>query len=161
VTATVFLSRPAALSEGQEQLFLSWSKCLSDLGFLLERLQRQQYTEVPWHQLRHIIEGVDGVVTFGFAQSIQRAVRGRAEVATAGCTSPWTHIEAAMAVEARIPTLVIPEPGILDGVFDPSVWSGGLYGVRPGAAPSRDAVPEPWIAAVRLASRRADEPGRD
>jgi hypothetical protein len=53
-----------------------------------------------------------------------------------------------MAITTTIPVLAVPEAGIMEGVFDPSIWSGCLYGITAGIAPSRTAIPERWIDAV-------------
>ncbi|WP_143092501.1 hypothetical protein [Sulfitobacter brevis] len=36
-------------------------------------------------------------------------------------TSPWCQLEAGMALQKGIPLLVMPEPGIREGVFDPQL----------------------------------------
>jgi hypothetical protein len=144
----IFLSRPTVLSKRQEDTFQAWSASLAELGFQLQRLQRQNYSDQPWDQLRHILAHVDGIVAFGFWQG--NAESG--ELTRSMHTSPWTHIEAAMAIAASAPVLVLPEPGIEDGIFDPLVWSGCLHGTPAGIRPSRNAIPGRWIDAVYFAS---------
>jgi len=148
----VFLSRPTSLSDTQERAVLAWSRYLLELGFQLRRLARPQYTDTPWDRLRHLLDEVDGVVTFGCALTPRHHDDGDPRVKADMRTSPWTYIEAAMAIEAAVPVLAVPETGIHDGVFDPAVWSGCLYGVHSNDAPSSSAIPEGWIAAVRRAA---------
>lgn len=138
------MSRPTVLSRQQEETFQAWSTCLAELGFQLQRLQGQHYSDQPWDQLRHILSHVDGIAAFGFRQ--RSAESG--EVTRSMHTSPWIHIEAAMAIAASRPVLALPEPGIEDGVFDPSVWSGYLHGIPAGVPPSRNAIPGRWVDAV-------------
>lgn len=143
----VFLSRPAVLSADQETAFSAWSQML-DLDFDVQRLERHQYAEEPWAQLRAIFTQVDGVATFGFRQDVRQL---DVMVAGASRTSPWIHIEAAMAIALRVPVLAIAEQGVADGVFEPAVWAESLYGVPAGTAPSRRAIPRQWIEAVHRA----------
>ena len=150
----IFLSRPAVVSGIQESIFVVWSSYLLELGFQVKRLQRHQYSDEPWKQLRKIVEQADGVVAFGFSQVIVEVRERQDEPPRSMRTSPWIHIETAMAIETATPVLAVPEPGIEEGVFEPSIWSGCLYGIPAGAAPSRTAVPERWIDAVHLASRK-------
>jgi hypothetical protein len=153
----VFLSRPTALSDIQERAVLAWSKYLLELGFQLRRIERHQYTNMPWDRLRQLLNDVDGVVTFGYAIAPGHHDDSDPRVTADLRTSPWTHVEAAMAIEAAIPVLAVPEPGIRDGVFDSAVWSGCLYGVHSTDPPSSSAIPEGWIAAVRRASATRHE----
>lgn len=144
----IFMSRPTVLSRQQEETFQAWSTSLAERGFLLQRLQRQHYSDQPWDQLRHILAHVDGIAAFGFWQGSAES----GELTRSMHTSPWTHIEAAMAIAASIPVLALPEPGIEDGLFDPSVWSGCLHGIPAGTPPSRNAIPGRWMNDVYFAS---------
>jgi hypothetical protein len=142
------MSRPTVLSRQQEETFQAWSTSLAELGFQLQRLQRQNYSDQPWNQLWHILAHVDGIAAFGFWQDSAES----GALTRSMHTSPWTHIEAAMAIAASTPVLALPELGIEDGIFDPSVWSGYLHGIPAGIPPSRNAIPGRWIDAVYFAS---------
>jgi hypothetical protein len=143
----IFMSRPTALSRQQEETFQAWSASLDELGFQLQQLQRQHYSDQPWDQLRHILADADGIAAFGFRQGSPVAGETRSMH-----TSPWIHIEAVMAITTSKPVLALPEPGIEDGIFDSSTWSGCLHGIPPGVPPSRNAIPDRWMDAVYLAS---------
>lgn len=142
------MSRPTVLSRQQEETFQAWSTSLAELGFQLQRLQRKNYSDQPWDQLWHILAHVDGIAAFGFWQDSAEI----GALTRSMHTSPWTHIEAAMAIAASTPVLALPELGIEDGIFDPSVWSGCLHGIPAGIPPSRNAIPGRWIDAVHFAS---------
>lgn len=146
----VFLSRLAVLTESQESVFGAWSSYLLDLGFEIERLQRHQYSSKPWEQLRKIFARTDGMVAFGFSQVSAEAKEWENKRSKFVHTSPWIHIETAMAIDKEIPVLVVAEPGVREGVFEPSVWCGCLFGIPAGAPPSRSTVPQLWIDAVLL-----------
>jgi hypothetical protein len=152
VRSNVFLSRPAVLTEGQERVFSAWSSSFLDLGFQLERLRRHQYSDEPWEQLRKIFARIDGMVAFGFSQANAETKEWEDKRPEFARTSPWVHIETAMAIEKEIPVLVVAEPGVKEGVFGPSIWRGCLFGVPAGALPSRSAIPQAWIDAVHLKS---------
>jgi hypothetical protein len=140
----IFMSRSAVLTRQQEETFQSWSACLAELGFQLQRLQRQHYSDQPWDQLRHIFAHVDGMATFGFWQGSAES----GELTRSMYTSPWVHIEAAMAIAVSMPVLAMPEPGVEEGIFNPSVWSGCLHGIPAGVPPSCSEIPRGWIDAV-------------
>lgn len=148
----IFLSRPAVLTDSQERLFGVWRSCLLDLGFQVQRLRRHQYGSEPWEQLRKIFAQTDGMVAFGFSQVSTRAKEWDIKRSEFVRTSPWIHIETAMAIENEIPVLVVAEPGVKEGVFEPSVWCGCLFGIPAGDPPSRSTVPQMWIDAVLLKS---------
>ena len=149
----IFLSRAATLSGLQEETFDAWSAHLVELEFQVDRLRRNRYSDVPWDKLRQILAQVDGVVAFGFSQATVDVEGQQGELSRSMRASPWIHIEAAMAIQAATPVLAVPESGITEGVFESAIWSGYLYGIPAGTKPSRNAVPESWIAAVHLASR--------
>jgi hypothetical protein len=82
-----------------------------ELGFQLRRLARHQYTDMPWDRLRQVFDEVDGVVTFGCALTPGHHDEGDPRVKADMRTSPWTYIEAAMAIEAAIPVLAVLSEG--------------------------------------------------
>jgi hypothetical protein len=145
----IFLSRPASLSEMQEGVFAAWNACLLDLGFRVGRLQRYQYSNEPWDRLRKILALSHGVAAFGFSQ-FTAGPEGNNQISRSMRTSPWIQIESGMAIGSAIPVLAVPEIGIIEGIFDLSIWSGCLYGIPAGVAPSNNAIPEHWIDAVNI-----------
>jgi hypothetical protein len=153
VKSKIFLSRPASLTSIQHAIFTEWSSYLLELGFEVQQLRRHQYGNEPWDQVRKIIIQAHGVVAFGFSQFAVVVHERDSRLSRSIRTSPWVQIESAMAIAMTIPVLAVPEIGIAEGVFEPSMWSGCLYGIPAGVIPSRPAIPINWIDAVRLGHR--------
>jgi hypothetical protein len=130
VTPTVFVSRPSLLAPEVESRASGWESALVSAGVSPVRLRPRDYEDAPWPQLTRLIALVDGVVVLGFHDH----------------ASPWLQLEAGMALMIRKPVLVIPEPGLTDGIFDPSVWTGDVTGLV--GDPARG-FPEAWLRAVR------------
>jgi hypothetical protein len=115
MTAGVFISRPAALSPAQRDLYERWCGALSTWRLELHTLERSDYTDDPWTVLADRISMVHGIVAFGF-----RGVSGHA--------SPWMQIEAGMAIANGLCVLALPERGVHDGVFDETTWGAHVVG---------------------------------
>ena len=113
--ASVFVSRPAALSSRQQETYRAWCAALASWELELRTLERSQYTNDPWTALTEQIGSVDGVVVFGFRQP-------------SGRVSPWMQIEAALGIAAGLCVLALPEPVVDGGVFDPMTWGGHVIG---------------------------------
>lgn len=149
MTPVVFVGRPSVLSSAQESMLGRWNLCLTELGFRVECLSRSQYSEKPWEQLPHILANADGVVVLGFRQVTVEPCISRPDVHPGSAwTSPWMQIEAAIAITNRTPVLIAPEPGVTEGVFDPSAWSGCAVSALTEAAPSPTNIPAGWTNAV-------------
>jgi hypothetical protein len=145
----IFVSRPSVLSSTQESMFSLWGLCLTELGFSAERLPRQQHSGKPWEQLPRLLASTDGVVVLGFRQVTVEPCFSRPGVRSGSAwTSPWVQIEAAMAIMNRIPVLMAPEPGVTEGVFEPSTWRGCAISALTEAVPSRTNIPAEWTNAV-------------
>jgi hypothetical protein len=132
---SVFISAPAMLSPLQEQAFRRWCNALAAASLRGARILRSDYHPDSWAQLRSVLDRVDGVVVFGFRQlwyegATWRGGTAEEDVVTTAWTSPWMQIEAGMALMRDLPVLVIPEAGVADGVFEPSRWTGLLFGVE-------------------------------
>jgi hypothetical protein len=71
---------------------------------------------------------------------------------------PWLHLEAGMAIALGAPVLVAADVEVREGVFNPAVWHGDVYGslltdVGRGS--------ENWLSSIHArADRRISEAGR-
>jgi hypothetical protein len=157
VISRVFVSRPTAVSDSQAAILHSWCAALELRGAHLDTLSRDQYVRDPWSFLRDRFEAMDGVAVFGLrhldvARGTLSPGTREARPAPAALASPWVQIEAAFAIGMNLPTLVLAERGVCEGVFDPSVWTARVIGHWLTAAPAARPLDE-FLAAVR--ARRA------
>ncbi len=159
MNASVFLSRPAVLSAGQEQASRRWTDAVLAASCHIARIRRADYQPDSWTQLRDVLSEVDGFVVFGFRQLSTQSGTWRADTdeqatITAAWSSPWMQIEAGMALMRDLPVLVIPEVGVSEGVFEPRRWTGLLFGVEMERDPLGSGG-EAWLEAVlsRTAAR--------
>ena len=128
------------------------------------RLDRDDYAPVPWGQLRRAVMTADGAVVLGFRQlhvtlGEWRPGTSEARTPAAWYPTPWTQIEAGMAVMAEVPVLVVADAEVSDGVFAPDVWGGRVFGLPAGAdETARREVLDAWAAAVsaRVLRRTGD-----
>jgi hypothetical protein len=129
----VFVSRPSALSRSQRSTFDRWCSALVERGLALRALSRSEYSPDPWRLLRERLGAVRGMVVFGFRQlhvveGVLSPDTGEARPAPSALASPWTQIEAGLALSAGLPVLALAERGIADGVFDPTTWGTQVVG---------------------------------
>lgn len=148
----VFAGAPSVLSPAQADDLDRWLVALTGTGIDVRRLQRDRYAPDVWDQLGRCLEGVAAVVVFGLRQlAVQSGVwrPGTAEqkdVGLTGWATPWVQLEAGMAIARGLPLLVVAEPGVREGIFDPAVWCGAVHGAALGAG-----VDEPPVRRWRRA----------
>lgn len=156
MTARVFLCEPSALTPGQRAVSDRWHERVFELGLDVDQLRVGSYEDDPWPGLLRRVTAADGVLVLGFRQLVVHAGTWRQGTEVEGdvraaWTSPWLQVEAGMALAAGVPVLVAPEPGVAEGVFAPSTWTGPLRGTSAGT-PDLDVLAA-WARAVS-ASRR-------
>jgi hypothetical protein len=145
------------LSTLQGSVLQSWSLALQERGAELRTVPRDEYTSDPFGRLRTELQLVDGAVIFGF-----RHMQGLHGTCCAGTSeeraapdalaSPWTQIEAGIAIAAGLPVLALAEQGIAEGVFDPTTWGHQVIGNDLTQNP--DPVPlDRFLATVEAHSR--------
>jgi hypothetical protein len=165
----VFLSKPGVLNPPQNAALYRTLRALGASGLRVFRLDRDQYSPLPWHQLRELIGRADAAVVMGFRQMSVTTGAWRADTVEAAPAlgwypTAWNQLEAGLAVMASLPVLVVPEAGINDGVFSADVWGGGVYGL--GHA-SLNQLPDfsqqaygDWLEAVHQNATRKCQPLR-
>lgn len=133
MSRVVFVSRPAALSPGQRLTLGTWYRALARRGLELRTLSRNDYMRDPWAVLRQLLRAVQGAAVFGFrqihiSQGVLCSGTDEQRAAPHALASPWTQIEAGLAISADLPVLVLAERGISEGVFDPTTWGTQVIG---------------------------------
>ena len=155
---TIFIARPAVVTQDHEHSFNEWVVSLNAAGFRVDRLLRHEYMTNPWALLNRRLAEADGMLALGFAQlaiaeGVSRPGTVEAAPTSGSWTSPWLQIEVGFALGSGIPVLAVPQHGVLEGVFDPSAATGPLFSpLRPTA--ETQATPRDWVIAVQDRFRR-------
>lgn len=160
MSQAVFVSRPVALSRTQRSTFRSWYLALVRRGLELRMLSRDEYASDPWALLREHLRAVQGAAVFGFRhtnilQGVLCSGTDEQRPAPHALASPWTQIEAGLAISAGLPVLALAERGISEGVFDPMTWGTQVIGHDLCDVPTRRAVDAFIIAVQRRAQKRS------
>jgi hypothetical protein len=157
----VFVSRSAVLTGEQSTVYHRWLDHLLALGFDPFALTRADYEPVPWEQLREAITEADGALVLGFRQLNVKQSWWRPSTAemtpwSGWLATPWNQVEAALAIMALVPVLVVPEAGVTEGVFSSHICGGELHRVDLDAdLPPDKLIGDPGISDEAAPSLRA------
>ncbi|MGX9854572.1 pentapeptide repeat-containing protein [Limimaricola variabilis] len=124
----IFLSRPSRMNERQDGYFRLVRKAVEARNLHVVELPREDYS--PLGSLGAVVKAVNAshaMIAFGFGDYAihhgayrQFDLDGR-EIRDEHLASPWCQIEAGMALQKGIPLLVIAEPGVHEGIFEPHI----------------------------------------
>jgi hypothetical protein len=131
----VFLSRPQPFTEEQGNFLERLSQYLFSRGLAGRTLGVTDYdTDAPLRAIRRLLIESNGLIALAFRRMhIERGTNNRGRTTDAPAplddvwlTSPWAHIEPAMAYQLGLPLLILREVGVRpDGMLEPGV--AGLY----------------------------------
>ena len=133
----VYVSKPGCLDAHQEKMVALISGWLEANSLAASTLERVDYPLTSaLSEVRRRMSGCAGAVVFGFAElrisdGVWRA--GTAEESTVSgkaLSTPWNQIEAGMAAMINLPLLLVAEPDVNNGVFDPSLNEHNVFRVR-------------------------------
>ena|SRR5215469_11258852 len=134
---SVFLSYPKPSYARQEEFVTRVRKDLENRGFTPRTLGVTDYDiNAPLTTIRRLMIESNGLITIAFRRSfvengtsrLGTDIPGLAEHSINGnwLTTPWAHIEPAMAYQLGLPILIFRESGVLaDGILERGVV--GLY----------------------------------
>ena len=134
---SIFLSYPKPCTLKQQQFIERLTTYLDSRGFLPRTLGVTDYDmDAPLKAVRRLMLESNGLITIAFRRTFveKGTMRFRADVpglqptSVDGkwLTSPWSHIEPAMAYQLGLPILILRERDVLDdGILDRGVV--GLY----------------------------------
>jgi hypothetical protein len=137
MTITVFLSYPKPSFVRQQSFITRVAEYLSQRGLSPRTLGITDYDmDAPLTSIRRLISESNGLVTIAFRRTLIEQGRSYADTDIANLketpivdkwlTTPWAHIEPAMAYQIGLPVLIFRESGVLtDGILDRGVI--GLY----------------------------------
>jgi hypothetical protein len=130
---SVFLSYPKPCTNAQQQFIDRVCTYLDDRGIAPRTLGVTDYDmDAPLKAIRRLMLESNGLITVAFRRTyIERGIGNyRADLAgldtyeltDAWLTSPWAHIEPAMAYQIGLPILLLREKGVVDdGILEKGV----------------------------------------
>lgn len=133
----IFLSYPKPFEKRQHDFIQKLSKHLDERDFSPRTLGVTDYNnQAPLRAIRKIMLESYGLITVAFRRTYLREATGnyRTDIDSlkpydlndTWTTSPWSHIEPAMAYQIGLPIMILRESGVVaDGVLEKGVV--GLY----------------------------------
>lgn len=133
----VFLSYPKPCFEAQQNFVVRVKQHLKSRGIFPSTLGVTDYdVDAPLRAVRRLMRESNGLITLAFRRTFVKEgtanlgsdVEGRKPQAINGSwfTTPWAHIEPAMAYQLGLPILIFRETGVLaDGILEKGVV--GVY----------------------------------
>ena len=133
---SVFLSHPQPINDAQKEFIDKLKVWLDTRGFMARTLGVTDYSDAaPLNAIRGLMSESNGLICIALRRSyIEKGAatvrRGRnyveKKIEDQWLTSPWAHIEPAMAYQIGLPVLILRESGVLaDGVLEKGII--GLY----------------------------------
>jgi hypothetical protein len=134
---SVFLSYPKPCFGKQKEFIEKATQFLRNRGFEPRTLGVTDYDmDAPLKAIRRLMLECNGLITVAFRRTFVKKgtaqfrtdIESMKEVSVDGrwFTTPWAHIEPAMAYQIGLPTLILREKGVLDdGMLERGVV--GLY----------------------------------
>jgi len=134
---SVFLSYPKPCFGAQQKFIQRVTKHLKERGFAPRTLGVTDYDmDAPLTAIRRLMLESNGLLTVAFRRTFVKKGTARLRTDVAGLkettidgqwlTTPWAHIEAAMAYQIGLPILILRENDVLDdGILERGVV--GLY----------------------------------
>lgn len=129
MATSIFLSYPKPFTEHQESFISHLGQHLALRGYEPRTLGVTDYdVDAPLKAIRRLMLESNGMITVAFRRAL--IVEGFGKPDSAGAysisgkwlTSPWSHIEPAMAFQIGLPVLILRERGVLEeGVLEKGV----------------------------------------
>ncbi len=125
---SVFISRPAILNNNSSQELDVLKLCLSE--FQIEKIEFERKDYKDYEMLADIsnrISRSNGVIIFGTSDIfIEKGSRRKgtlegSDIQDKNLSTPWSQIEAGMAISLNKPILTVNMDEFSDGIFDPSI----------------------------------------
>ena len=147
---SVFLSCPAILNAKQRSIFRPGMQRWFD-----ETSNREFWSALTmgsthgWHckTIFDTLAGWRSSVSVNWKYAQAYSLEPRLSASALAVTSAWTQLEAGLAIAAGLPVLALAEPGIHEGVFDPTTWGYRIIGHELSNRPS-DAVLDMFLMAI-------------
>jgi hypothetical protein len=156
MASPIFLSYPKPWSEDQDLFIERVRSHLEQRGFQPRTLGVTDYDmDAPLHAVRRLMLESNGLVTIALKRTHIaggsgkfRGARGEIEDVTLDdqwLTTPWPHIETAMAFQLGLPVLVLRERGVIaDGILEPGVIGAYMPEIDPAGNLDDYFSSQPW-----------------
>ncbi|MEU0487223.1 hypothetical protein ABZ260_49755 [Streptosporangium sp. NPDC006013] len=130
---SIFLSYPKPCNSRQEAFVEALCGYLDDRGFAPRTLGVTDYDmDAPLKAIRRLMLESNALITIAFRRTyVERAVgnhladlpgRSPYVISDQWLTSPWSHIEPAMAFQLGLPSLILRERGVIaDGILEKGI----------------------------------------
>lgn len=126
---SIFLSYPKPFNSEQEQFIKELSAYLIARGLEPRTLGVTDYdVDAPLKAIRRLMLESNGLITVAFRRTLVNSAEGKPGATDAyiikdkWLTSPYSHIEPAMAFQIGLPTLILRESGVVaEGILEKGV----------------------------------------
>lgn len=126
---SIFLSYPKPFNSGQEQFIKDLSAYLANRGLEPRTLGVTDYdVDAPLKAIRRLMLESNGLITVAFRRILIKSAEGKPGTTDSyiiedkWLTSPYSHIEPAMAFQIGLPTLILRESGVVaEGILEKGV----------------------------------------
>jgi len=142
----VFVSRPTALTSGQERFWQSLDRTFAANRLEPHTVGTQDFTSrSPLGKILEVMNSCDGACILGFVQArspqavIKPGTNAERTATDVVFASPWNQLEAGMALIRSLPLFIICETGVTGGIFDDGVADAYIHRL-----PARSR--EKWLA---------------
>lgn len=130
---SIFLSYPKPYTKKQEEFVVKLSQYLESRGLKPRTLGITDYDmDAPLTAIRRLMMESNGLITIAFRRAFIEKGSGKPksdneyDISNQWLTSPYSHIEPAMAFQIGLPILIFRESGVIaDGILEQGVT--GLY----------------------------------
>jgi hypothetical protein len=139
---SIFLSRPRPHTKAQKAFLELICRYLTEERGLLPRtVGHTDYGVEPLRRIRSVLTDCNGLLTIAFQRirvdvgfdrptkrhTVDKGFRAQGPLEDVWFSSPYCHIETAMAFQMGLPILVIAEEGVRpEGVLEPGVLVGDI-----------------------------------
>ena len=126
---SVFLSYPNAYTQSQFKFISTLSDYLVDRGYSPRTLGVTDYDmDAPLKSIRRLMSESNGLITVAFRRyyidqgKAKPGSKSEEDISQKWFTSPYSHIEPAMAFQLGLPVLILRESKVIsDGILDKGV----------------------------------------
>ena len=154
---SIFLSYPRPFTPSQEGFISHLSRHLVSRGYEPRTLGVTDYDmDVPLKAIRRLMLESNGLITIAFRRALIIEGSGKPDSDSAysisgkWLTSPWCHIEPAMAFQIGIPVLILRERGVLaEGMLEKGVLGTYMPEFDLGASYSEYLESVEWNQLIR------------
>lgn len=131
---SIFFSMPGNMSKTDELLVRAYREYLTKLGYEVIYYNRDTYPRFgQLSQIKAAIEKCSGIIAFGTRQTFIKegtyrpGMNGEKQISESWLSTPWNEVEVGMATMIGIPTMLIKDDSICDGIFDDVISESFIF----------------------------------